>query len=92
MSNPDQPKQRNVCRAPSRRRAATPARRARRPRSRDSCPERVRDCLPIFDSTCELLVAKSDDGRTKAQLSALRALLSSSAATGPCAAEQSKED
>jgi hypothetical protein len=93
MSNADgKPNERNTCRAPSRRRAATRAStRARRPRSRDTCPQRQRGCSPVFHSTCELLVAKSDDGRTQAQLSAIRALLSSDAATmRPCAAEHPK--
>jgi hypothetical protein len=37
--------------------------------------------LPVFHATCELLVDQSDDGRTHAQLSAIRALLSSSPAS-----------
>jgi hypothetical protein len=83
MSNADgKPNEGDTCRAPSRRRTATRASAtARRTRSRDTCPQRQRGCLPIFHSTCELLVAKSDDGRTQAQLSAIRALLSSGAAT-----------
>lgn len=92
MSNAKgKPNERDKCRAPSRRRPATRAsERARRQRSRDTCPHRRHSSLPVFHATCELRVAKSDDGRTHAQLSAIRALLSSGAATGPCAAEQSK--
>lgn len=93
MSNADgKPTEGDTCRAPSRRRAAARAgTRAHRPRSRDTCPQRQRGCLPIFNSTCELLVAKSDDGRTQAQLSAIRALLSSGAATRrPCDAKNPK--
>ena len=93
MSNATgKPNERDKCRAPSRRRPATRAsERARRQRSRDTCPQRQHGCLPVFHAACELRVAESDDGRTQAQLSSIRALLSSGAATGPCAAEQSKE-
>jgi hypothetical protein len=59
MSDPeDQPNQREVCRAPSRRRTATThaTARSRPPRSRDTCPERQRLLDPDHEAFVDWFV------------------------------------
>jgi hypothetical protein len=59
MSDPeDQPDQREVCRTPSRRRAATKraSARSRQPRSRDTCPERQRLLDPDHEAFVDWFV------------------------------------
>jgi hypothetical protein len=54
----DQPSRPAVCRAPSRRRAATkPASTARRARSRDACPERQRLLDPDHEAFVDWFVS-----------------------------------
>jgi hypothetical protein len=54
----DQPNQQAVCRAPSRRRAATKraSARSRQPRSRDTCPERQRLLDPDHEAFVDWFV------------------------------------